>query len=161
MLIPPNEPPHSGKQNTIYFLKSRALPKWAFIICTKPAKPTIFSKNQDYSPHGHPKFSTKTIPPTLLWLEQPATARARTGTGSGSGRSERGKKGIQTQTVEVVPPSKPKTTSDPSGETGISSSKSHISPFLYLFITEKVEQWWRRWKREREEGDKRREYKGG
>ena len=60
MLIPPNEPPYNRKHNTIYFLKSRAFPKWAFIICTQPTKPTIFSKNQDYSPHGHLKFSTKT-----------------------------------------------------------------------------------------------------
>lgn len=48
------------------------------------------------------------IPPTLLKLEDPATARPRSG--SGSGRlwiSEKGRSGMQTQTVEVVPPSTP------------------------------------------------------
>lgn len=129
-----------GKQNRIYFPKSRALPKRAFIICNEPRNPQPISKNQDYNPHGHPTFPRKTIPPTLLWLEQPDTARARTGTGSGSGRSESRKKGMQIQTVEVAPPSRPRTTSDPWEETGISSSKAQISPFLFLFISEKEEE---------------------
>ena len=41
---------------------------------------------------------------------------------------------MQMQTVEVVPPSKPNNTSVPPSETGMSSSKSQISPFLHLFI---------------------------
>lgn len=43
---------------------------------------------------------------------------------------------MQTQTVEVVPPSRPSITPiSPFPIPGISSSNSHISPFLYLFIS--------------------------
>ena len=55
------------------------------------------------------------------------------GTGSGRG-SEKGKIGMQMQTVEVVPPSKPKMTSPAPAATGIWFSKSQTSPFLYRFI---------------------------
>lgn len=46
----------------------------------------------------------------LLWLEQPATARPRIGKGLWWWWSESGGRGIHTQMVEVVPPSRPKTT---------------------------------------------------
>lgn len=75
------------------------------------------------------------VPPTELWLEKPATARARTGNGLGRLPAKEGKAAdIHTQTVAAAPPSRPRMTSALSLLTGVSISKSHTSPFLYLFI---------------------------
>lgn len=71
----------------------------------------------------------ESIPPTELWLEHPPTARERMGKGSGSGPAA----GRQTQTVEVVPPSTPRTTPS-AGPVGACASKPQISPFLNRFI---------------------------
>lgn len=82
------------------------------------------------------RFREVARPPTELWLEQPATARAMIGRGwSGMRREEWRAAGIQTQTVEVVPPSRPRMTLAFLLTAGISLSKSHVSSFLYLFIS--------------------------
>ena len=66
-----------------------------------------------------------------MWLENPAMARDSTGIGGARGSTEL-ENGMHTQTVEVVPPSKPNTTLLSLSMPCISNS--HISPFLFLFF---------------------------
>lgn len=61
------------------------------------------------------------LPPTELWLEQPATVRERTGSGSLKGMAA----GMQTQTVLLAPPSTPRMTLPMRGLWH--SSTSHMS----------------------------------
>lgn len=69
------------------------------------------------------------LPPTELWLEQPATVRERTGSGSLKGMAA----GMQTQTVLLAPPSTPRMTLPMRGLWH--SSTSHMSRPVYRCIS--------------------------